>query len=144
MSDRDVSLFVVDLLVAADKIRRYLEPVSDVQDFVRSELEFDAVIRELQVVGEAVNALLSAGFLDSSYRRIVDFRNQIVHAYFGIDSAIIWEVVNVKLPLLVADILKLVQSGIVDISTALSAAIADNKHAAKTVAFLEDLGARLK
>ena len=72
---------------------------------MHSELEWDAVIRELQLIGDAVNILIGECVLDDSYRRIVDFRNQIVHRYFGIDQKIVWNVINQKIPQLVDDIM---------------------------------------
>ena len=53
MSKRVIELFVIDLLVAMDKISRYHAEFDDAQSFYYDEKSFDATIRELQIVGEA-------------------------------------------------------------------------------------------
>ena len=108
MSKREISLYIVDILMAINKIQRYSKSFYNAKDFLHSELEWDASIRELQLIGDAINKLLKAGILDSSYSRIVDFRNQIVHAYFGIDEEIVWNVIKDKIPRLNNDILNTV------------------------------------
>jgi len=94
MSDRDLNMFIVDIFIAIDKVRRYTRKFSCGEELLYSEMEWDAVIRELQIIGDATNELLKAELIDNILRRIVDFRNQIVHGYFGIDHDIVWEVVN--------------------------------------------------
>ncbi|PHS39396.1 MAG: hypothetical protein COB07_06475 [Sulfurovum sp.] len=54
-------------------------------------------MRELEIIGEATKYLLKDELIDAKYRRIVDFRNQILHGYFGIDENIVWDVVKNKL-----------------------------------------------
>jgi len=55
-------------------------------------------MRELQIIGEATKHLLQEKFLDEDYRIIVDFRNVIVHEYFGIDPDEIWDIIQYELP----------------------------------------------
>ena len=64
-------------------------------------------MRELQIIGEATKKLLHAGLLDDDYRIIVDFRNVIVHEYFGIDAEEIWDIVHNELPRFAQTVLKL-------------------------------------
>jgi uncharacterized protein with HEPN domain len=61
-------------------------------------MSFDATMRELQIIGEATKHLLQSGTLDDSHRVIVDFRNLIVHEYFGVDAEEIWEILREELP----------------------------------------------
>lgn len=77
MSDRDLSLNILDIMIAVDRIKRYTKQFSNSEELMLSELEWDATLRELQIIGDAVNTLLRFNVLDPSYRRIVDFRNQI-------------------------------------------------------------------
>lgn len=51
----------------------------------------------MEIIGEATKYLLKDELIDAKYRRIVDFRNQILHGYFGIDENIVWDVVKNKL-----------------------------------------------
>jgi len=55
-------------------------------------------MRELQIIGEATKHLLQAQLIDDTYRIVVDFRNVIVHEYFGIDADEIWDILQNELP----------------------------------------------
>ena len=55
MSSRNHSLYIVDIFVAMDKIHRYTNKFDNAQDLLNSELEWDAAIRELEIIGEATN-----------------------------------------------------------------------------------------
>ena len=139
MSKRDVSLYLVDILIAANKISRYTQPFDNSTDFLHSELEWDATIRELQLVGDAINVLIKEGILNNSFRRIVDFRNQIVHGCFGIDSDIVWEVVNLKIPGLVKEIILISSKENISLELAIKCAIEDNHYNQELVAYLKRL-----
>ena len=93
---RDITLYIVDILIAIDKIKRYSKPFLNAQELLYSEMAWDACIRELELIGEATKYLLNANLLDNSYRRVVDFRNQITHGYFGINEEIVWDVIKNK------------------------------------------------
>jgi len=54
-------------------------------------------MREMKIIGDATNNLIKENFLDRKYRVIVDFRNLITHAYFGIDSDLISEKMSLSL-----------------------------------------------
>ena len=98
MSKRDIEFYILDTLIAIDKIRRYTSMFHNGDDLLCSELSWDATIRELEIIGEATKNLLNNSILDEKkYRRVVDFRNQINHAYFGIDEEIVWDVIQNKL-----------------------------------------------
>jgi uncharacterized protein with HEPN domain len=65
----------------------------------------DAVLRNLEVIGEAAKHIpadirAQVGGLD--WRRVIGFRDIVAHAYFGIDEAILWNIVSVKVPELIA------------------------------------------
>ena len=94
MSKREVEFCIVDIFIAINKINRYTQNILSAEQLLHSELEWDATIRELEIIGESTNTLLKAGFLDSSYRIVVDFRNQINHGYFGINENIVWDVIK--------------------------------------------------
>ena len=99
MSKRYTELFIVDILVAIDKIKRYSSGFDDAQSFYHDDKSFDATMRELQIIGEATKHLLQANLIDESYRIIVDFRNVIVHEYFGVDADEIWDILQNELPM---------------------------------------------
>ena len=104
---RDIELFIVDVFVTLEKIRQYTEEFSDADNFRHSNLHWDATIRQLEILGEALNYLLSdekfSKHAPTYFRKIVNFRNVIVHEYFGIDEDEVWDVITNKLTLLQKD-----------------------------------------
>ena len=60
----------------------------------------DGVIRNLEIIGEAVKKIPSETrkkYPDIDWKRIVGLRDVITHKYFGIDSEIIWDIVKDKI-----------------------------------------------
>jgi uncharacterized protein with HEPN domain len=106
---RSVQLYVNDILVSCDKILRYTAGLS-FEDFIDDERTFDAVIRNLQLIGEAVKNLpddLCDLYSEVEWRKIAGLRNILVHAYFTVENEIIWDVVQSKIPTLRASIAKI-------------------------------------
>lgn len=106
---RSVQLYVNDILISCDKILRYTADMS-FQGFVNDDLTFDAVVRNLQLIGEAVKNLpddLCDRYSEVEWRKIAGLRNILVHAYFTIEDEIIWDVVQTKIPGLRAAIAKI-------------------------------------
>ena len=105
---RDIELFIVDIFVAVHQLQKYTEPFSSKDDFRHSSLHWDASIRQLEIIGEALNKLLeNENFSRVSpkyFRKIVNFRNVISHGYFGIDVDEVWNVIKEKLDILNKDL----------------------------------------
>lgn len=139
MSDRDHSFYIVDIFIAMNKIERYTHKFENAQDFLDSELEWDGAIRELEIIGEATNYLLKANQIDPTYRRIVDFRNQIIHGYFGIDENIVFDVIKNKLPLYYDDLLELSKVQNINILEAINASKKENFGNKNVLNFLNQL-----
>ena len=137
---RALEFYVVDILIAADKVKRYTANFDNAESFLHSELEWDAVIRELEIIGEATKNLLKNDFIDKQYQSIVDFRNHIVHGYFGVDENIVWEVVIDLLEPFTQKLLNVVKQKNLDIGEAVSRAKEDYSFSVRTVTFLEQLG----
>jgi len=107
MSKRVVEFFIVDILIAINKIKRYSNGFRDAQSFYYDEKSFDATMRELQIIGEATKKLINSNLLSDDFRVVVDFRNLIVHEYFGIDADEIWDILKNELPSFEKEILSL-------------------------------------
>ncbi|WP_456480568.1 HepT-like ribonuclease domain-containing protein [Nautilia sp.] len=136
---RDLSLYIIDILIATDKINRYTKKILNVEDLISNEIILDAVIRELIIIGEIVNILIKNNLLPNEYKKIVDFRNFIVHGYFGIDYNIVWDVINKKIPILNEDIIKIIKNNKIDLSETINECIKDYFHQKETVKFLNKL-----
>jgi uncharacterized protein with HEPN domain len=136
---RDAGLYIVDIFIAIDKIERYTKNIKTLDEFIADEIVWDAVIRELIIIGEAIKFLIHSKLLDEKFRKIVDFRNIIVHGYFGVDEEIVWEVVKDKLNPLKSELINFINKNKLNITDAINEAIIDFKHQQKTVEFLEKL-----
>ncbi|WP_205880561.1 HepT-like ribonuclease domain-containing protein [Larkinella terrae] len=90
------------MLDAIQAIREYTEGMS-FDDFLANRMACDAVIRNVQVIGEAANRVPKP-FRDQhdgiEWMRIIRSRHILVHDYFGIDYEIIWKIITVHLPIL--------------------------------------------
>jgi uncharacterized protein with HEPN domain len=138
---RDLELFIVDIFVATLKIKEYTSTFDNPHDFQSSSLHWDATIRQLEIIGEALNNLLANDKFNSIapkyFRKVVNFRNNIVHGYFGIDIDEVWDVITSKLDILKSDLNSIVESHI-DISGAIICEIDEYKalNDIKTVEYL--------
>ena len=91
-----------DILEAIQRIEEYTEKM-DIEDFLESSLHQDAVMRNLSIIGEAVKGIsqdTKKKYTAIDWRKIAGLRDILIHAYFGIDLDIVWDVVQNKLPTL--------------------------------------------
>ena len=96
---RDSKVYLEDILEAIRKIRIYTEGLS-FEEFQKDSKTVDAVVRNLEIVGEAVKQLpdhLREGHPEIEWKRIAGLRDILIHAYFGVDYEVIWDVVAKKL-----------------------------------------------
>jgi len=109
MSKRTPELLIEDILESCNNVMDYTKRIS-FDDFVADQKTIDAVIRNFEIIGEAANRLPEE-YKDShpeiDWFRIRGFRNRIVHDYFGIDYAIVWQIKENYLPQLIANLGKL-------------------------------------
>jgi len=99
---RDFKVYLDDIRSAAAKIRRYTAGLS-FDALQNDERTVDAVVRNLEIIGEAVKQLpaaIRAQHQDVDWKRIAGFRDILAHEYFGIDLEIVWDILQSKLPAL--------------------------------------------
>ncbi|MCG9128866.1 DUF86 domain-containing protein [Candidatus Poribacteria bacterium] len=80
----------------------YLKDIT-YSDFERDQMRVDAVIRNPQIVGEAVKKLpdsIKEEYPNIAWQEIAGLRNRVTHVYFDVDIDIIWDVVQIELPML--------------------------------------------
>jgi uncharacterized protein with HEPN domain len=100
MCKRNKELFLEDITESIDAIFDYIQGY-DLEDFKRDRKTYQAVIREFEIIGEAtknVYQFLKEKYPNYPWRLIIDFRNKINYEYFGIDFALIWNTIFLKLP----------------------------------------------
>ena len=99
---RDFRVHLEDILGAIGKIKRYTKELSK-QGFAGDDKTLDAVVRNLEVIGEAVKQLpadLRSREPGIDWQKIAGLRDILIHQYFGIDVDILWDIIQNKLPAL--------------------------------------------
>ena len=103
---RDYRTYLEDILEAINKIERYTDKLS-FNDFKNNELIVDGVVRNLEIIGEAVKKVpdeIRMKYSDIEWSKIAGIRDILIHAYFIVDIEILWDVVKNKLPALKSEI----------------------------------------
>ena len=108
--DDELKKYLADILAAIEEINQFIP--TEQRDFARfvNDLKTKrAVERNLEIIGEAVNRILKLrpDIQITSSKQIVGLRNVIIHAYDNLSYENIWGIVTRHLPLLKADVEKL-------------------------------------
>ncbi len=97
---KDDKTYLAHILEAIEKIKSYLADVS-FEQFADNEMMVDAIVRELEIIGEASNNLsddFHVKYPDVSFRDATDMRNFLVHEYFAVNKKVVWETCKGNLP----------------------------------------------
>lgn len=84
---------------SADKIRRYVAVGRDA--FFADDMAQDAVVRNLEIIGEAAKRLSDAlrdDHPDVPWRAMARMRDRLIHAYFGVDWNLVWQTATQDVP----------------------------------------------
>ena len=97
---RDHTLFIQDILLAIERIESFIGSM-DYDAFVEDDKTLSAVIRKLEIIGEAVKQL-PEGFTqlhpNIPWKQIAGMRDKLIHFYFGVDPLLVWQTVQNRLP----------------------------------------------
>lgn len=100
MSKRPADLLIEDMWEAINKVETYTQGMSG-DDFFEDDLSADAVVRNLEIIGEVANRIpveFKSEHPEVQWDKIAGLRHRIVHDYFGIDLGIIWQIIKNDLP----------------------------------------------
>jgi uncharacterized protein with HEPN domain len=98
-SARDWRLFADDIIESCGKIRRFVAGMT-FDTFVTDERTYDAVIRNLEVLGEAAKNLpddILVRAPEVEWRKIRGMRDILAHGYFSLDTKVVWDTATTKL-----------------------------------------------
>src|SRR5699024_7755634 len=99
MVSRDPAQRIADALEAIERCQRYVTALDGRPEVV--EMAEDAIERNLQIIGEAVNHLpeeITGAHPEVPWPQVRGFRNILVHQYFGVDVDVVRDVVETHLP----------------------------------------------
>jgi uncharacterized protein with HEPN domain len=108
-ADKDNFVYLHHILDAIGLIEVYLKDI-DYETFSANRMIFDAVARELEIIGEASNRIekdFQKQYPDIPWRKIISFRNVIIHEYFNLDKPAVWKTCQINLPELKEIVLKI-------------------------------------
>ena len=99
---RELKTYIEDIITAINKIQKYCNGMTKA-DLIKNELIQDAVVRNLEVIGEAVKKVpeeVRNVYSDIPWKKIAGLRDILIHEYFGININIVWDVIENKLQVL--------------------------------------------
>jgi uncharacterized protein with HEPN domain len=99
-----------DIRLACEEILNFTEGKT-FQDYQKERLLRSGVERQFEIVGEAMSRLVktspNVANQVSHYKRIISFRNILIHGYDLVEDAVVWDIVAKDLPLLYSQVVKL-------------------------------------
>lgn len=96
---RELRIYIEDIITAINKIEKYCNGITKA-DLMRNDLIEDAVVRNLEVIGEAVKKIpeeVRNRYMDIPWKKIAGLRDILIHEYFGVNINIVWDVIENKL-----------------------------------------------
>lgn len=99
MSKRTDKEFLSDILEAIRRINAYIAGMA-YEAFLQDTKTQDAVVRNLEVIGEAAKNLsetLREGHKEVPWKSMAGVRDRLIHHYFGISLDVVWEIVTAEL-----------------------------------------------
>ena len=100
MPTREWRLRVDDMLEAIGRIEEFVHGM-DLETFLKDRRTSDAVVRNLEIIGEAARNVADAvasRYPGVPWKRAREMRNVLAHAYFGVDLPTVWKTIQDDLP----------------------------------------------
>ena len=102
MNKKEDLVFINHILDSINAIHTFLKGVPQ-EVFISDRLRQSAVIREIEIIGEAVKNIssqLQRKYPEVGWQNIAQTRDKMIHHYFGVDLGIVWGIVTRDLPIL--------------------------------------------
>jgi uncharacterized protein with HEPN domain len=100
MNRKQNDVYLNHIIDAANQIEKYLKGFS-YRKFIKNQLRIDAVIREFEIIGEAVskiNSQFKKKHKMVEWKLAKAMRNKLIHEYFEIDLKVIWQTSKKDIP----------------------------------------------
>jgi uncharacterized protein with HEPN domain len=101
-SAREWRFYIDDMIRFAQTALVYTDGF-DQDNFVESGLNYDATLRNIELIGEAATHIpdeIRAAYPEIPWRMIIATRNRVIHGYLGIDNDILWSIICDEIPAL--------------------------------------------
>ncbi|MBS3075938.1 DUF86 domain-containing protein [Candidatus Pacearchaeota archaeon] len=103
---RDIGLFIEDIIISIRNIEEFSKSL-DREKFSKDNLRQSAIIRQLEIIGEAVKNIPNSfreKYPKIDWKDIAGFRDILSHAYFGVNLDRVWKIIEIDLPKLKEEI----------------------------------------
>ncbi len=103
MSEREWRFYLQDMLNFAENVLAYTEGF-DQESFAATGLNYDATIRNLELIGEAATHIptdIRETYPSIPWRQVIATRNRLIHGYLGIDNDTLWSIIQDDIPALI-------------------------------------------
>ena len=110
MSEREWCFYLNDMIGFAENVVIYCEGL-DLETSERTGLNYDATVRNLELIGEAANHIpkqIQEVNTSVPWRQIIATRNRLIHGYLGIDNDTLWSIIQDDIPPLIIELQKIV------------------------------------
>ena len=99
---RDMRVYIQDILESIGAIEGYVQSNTEEQFYGNRQVQ-DAVIRRLEIIGEAVKNIdeeFRNRYPEIPWKKIAGLRDVLIHEYFGVNMKRVWRVIKIDLPVL--------------------------------------------
>ncbi len=108
---RDLWDYILDIRESLKEVKEFTHGI-DLEDFLKDKKTTNAVIRSLEVLGEAAKKIpeeMRQRYPEVPWRRMTGMRDKLIHEYHGVDLETIWSVVKTELPPLESHVEKIIK-----------------------------------
>ncbi len=106
MSEREWYFYLNDMVGFAENVVTYCEGL-DLETFERTGLNYDATVRNLELIGEAANNIpkqIQEANSTVPWRQIIATRNRLIYGYLGLDNDTLWSIIQDDIPSLIIEL----------------------------------------
>lgn len=104
---REWRFYIGDMISFAERVLAYTDGL-DQEGFVSSGLNYDATLRNLELIGEAATHIpeeVRSAHREIPWRMVVATRNRLIHGYLGIDNDTLWSIIQDEVPELLSQLI---------------------------------------